>query len=592
MMFKSLRWRIAVSYVFLFLLVMVGIGYYFTGFVRDIYLSQLQHELLREAELIAASLSPEVGAQAPAAEINEQVQLLAEEIDLRITIIDETGTVLGESDEDFTRMDNHLERPELIQARTEGIGYSTRYSQTVGDFLLYAAVPIRVDENPIGYARVALATSKVDQSISELQRTLLITTGIVTLVAIVLALWIANISLRPLRELTQEATRISHGEYQHIHKSSSLMASASDEIGQLTRAMNKMISSTQDHIQELTAERTKMSAVFEEMTDGIVIVDKEGNIQLTNRAIESMFGLSPGNSTGSTLTSVLRHFEIVELWQRCVEQQEIQSTNLEVQPQQLYLQVSATPLGKSLPGNVLLVFQNLTRLRRLETIRQDFISNISHELRTPLASLKALTETLQEGALEDPPAARRFLEQIEKEVDTINLVVSELLELSKIESGRVPLKFRASHPQDLIHAAVERLSLQAERAQLEVRVSCPENLPEVLVDPPRLEQVLVNLLHNAIKFTEPGGEIKISARENEQKQVEFSVRDSGVGITADDLPRIFERFYKADRSRSRGGTGLGLAIARHLVEAHGGVIRAESEPGKGSTFIFTIPMKD
>jgi len=592
MMFKSIRWRIAISYIALFLLAMIGLGYYFTGFVRDIYLGQLRQELFREAELVAASISPALSEQAPAAEINEQVNLLAGEIDLRITIIDASGIVLGESDEDFTSMDNHLDRPEVVQARETGIGYSIRYSHTVGDFLLYAAVPIRVDQELAGYARVAQATSQVNQSITNLQRTLLVTTGIVTLVAIALAMWIANISLKPLRELTQEAIRISSGEFQHIRKSGSLMASASDEIGQLTRALNKMISTTQDHIQELTAERSKMSAVFEEMTDGIVIVDVEGNIQLTNRAVESMFGLSPENSTGNSLASVLRHYEIVELWQRCVEQQVMQSANLEVQPQQLYLQVSATTLGKSLPGSVLLVFQNLTRLRRLETIRQDFISNISHELRTPLASLKALTETLQEGALEDPPAARRFLEQIETEVDTINLVVSELLERSKIESGRVPLKFTGSQPQDLIHAAVERLRLQAERAQLTINISYPEDLPEVLVDPPRLEQVLVNLLHNAIKFTEPGGEIEISVRDNEQTQVEFSVRDSGVGIAVDDLPRIFERFYKADRARSGGGTGLGLAIASHLVEAHGGVIWAESELGKGSTFIFTIPIKD
>ncbi|OGO33080.1 MAG: hypothetical protein A2Z16_05250 [Chloroflexi bacterium RBG_16_54_18] len=591
-MFKSIRWRIAISYVALFLLAMIGIGYYFTGFVREIYISQLQQELLREAELIAASFSPAMRAQVPAAEINEQVNLLAEEIDLRITIIDESGIVLGESEEDYTHMDNHLDRPEVIQARESGIGYSTRYSHTVGDFLLYAAVPIRVGQGLSGYARVALATSQVNQSITELQRTLLLATGIVTLVAIVLAMWIANISLKPLRELTLEAIRIANGDFQHIRKSGSLMISASDEIGQLTRAMNKMISTTQDHIQELTAERSKMSAVFEEMTDGIVIVDVEGNIQLTNKAVESMFSLSPESSTGNTLASVLRHYEIVELWQRCVDQSEMQSTSLEVRPQQLYLQVTATPLGKSLPGSVLLIFQNLTRLRRLETVRQDFISNISHELRTPLASLKALTETLQEGALDDPPTARRFLEQIEMEADTINLVVSELLELSKIESGRVPLNFTESHPQNLIHAAVERLSLQAERAQLMIRISCPENLPEVLVDSPRLEQVLVNLLHNAIKFTDSGGEIEISARENERNQVEFSVRDSGVGIAADDLPRIFERFYKADRARSSGGTGLGLAIARHLVEAHGGVIWAESEPGKGSTFKFTIPIKD
>jgi two-component system, OmpR family, phosphate regulon sensor histidine kinase PhoR len=237
----------------------------------------------------------------------------------------------------------------------------------------------------------------------------------------------------------------------------------------------------------------------------------------------------------------------------------------------------------------LLIFHNLTRMRKLETIRQDFISNISHELRTPLASLKALTETLQETALDDPPAARRFIERIETEVDSLSLIVSELLELSRIESGRVPLKMSAIDPCELIRNAMERLGLQAERAGLSVILNCPDRLPRVLADSERLEQVLVNLLHNSIKFTEAGGEIEIKAHESDQNLVEFSIRDTGVGIAAEDLPRIFERFYKADRARSGGGTGLGLAIARHLVKAHGGDIWAESQVGKGSTFYFTIP---
>jgi two-component system phosphate regulon sensor histidine kinase PhoR len=232
--------------------------------------------------------------------------------------------------------------------------------------------------------------------------------------------------------------------------------------------------------------------------------------------------------------------------------------------------------------------QDLTRLRRLETVRRDFISNVSHELRTPLASLKALTETLRDGALDDPQAAPRFLNRIETEVDALTQMAQELLELSRIESGQVILNPATVPVERLLHTSVERMHLQAERAVLNLAINIPENLPLVKADEGRLEQVLVNLIHNAIKFSPPGGTISLGAAA-EGRLVRFFVQDSGVGIPEDDLERIFERFYKTDRARSSGGTGLGLSIARHIVEAHGGRIWAESREGQGSTFYFTIP---
>ena len=226
-------------------------------------------------------------------------------------------------------------------------------------------------------------------------------------------------------------------------------------------------------------------------------------------------------------------------------------------------------------------------IRRLESVRRDFVSNVSHELRTPLASLKALTETLQEGALEDPPAARRFLLRMDDEIDNLTQLVHELLELSRIESGKVPLEQRATRPDELLGLVAERMQIQAARVGLALRVECPADLPLVSADMTRMEQVLVNLVHNAIKFT-PKGEIFLSAyREN--RSVVFFVRDTGVGISSEDLPRIFERFFKADRSRSGGGTGLGLSIARHVVEAHGGRMWVDSQPGQGSVFSFCLP---
>jgi two-component system phosphate regulon sensor histidine kinase PhoR len=343
------------------------------------------------------------------------------------------------------------------------------------------------------------------------------------------------------------------------------------------------------HIEDLDAERSRMTAILEAITDGVVIVDFNGNIQMVNPAAQSMFGISQRESQGHSLMQILRQHQINQLWRKFQSTGEIQSESLEIPLKHQYFQVVASSVGQALPGSTLLLFQNLTRLRLLETVRRDFISNISHELRTPLASLRALTETLQEGALDDPPAARRFLERIETEVNALSQMVEELLELSRIESGRVPLKLGPTDALDMVSKSVDRLRSQAERSGLKVAIDCAEDLPSVMADPSRLERVLVNLLHNAIKFTPTGGEIRVRAFPR-SGMVVFLVQDTGVGIPADVLPRIFERFYKADRARSGSGTGLGLAIARHLVEAHGGQIWVESIEGKGSTFSFSIPI--
>jgi len=236
----------------------------------------------------------------------------------------------------------------------------------------------------------------------------------------------------------------------------------------------------------------------------------------------------------------------------------------------------------------LVILQDLTQVRRLETVRRDFVSNISHELRTPLASLKALVDTLRDGALEDPPAAQRFLDRMEVEVDALTQMVQELLELSRIESGQVPLQLQAVSIAEAVNIPAERLRPQAERAGLRLDVTLPADLPPVLADAERIQQVVTNLVHNAIKFTPPGGRVTVTAQAA-GAEVIVTVQDTGVGIPAEDLPRIFERFYKADRARAGAGTGLGLAIARHIIQAHGGRIWAESAKGRGSNFYFALP---
>jgi len=586
-MVHSIRWRIAIPFVLLIVLIMTGLGIYLSNYVRQSYMNDLEAQLIAEARLGADYLAPAMPGESPDV-LDTRAKQWAALLGARVTIIAADGTVLGESHENRLQMDNHRSRPEIMQALAQGQGSSIRFSQTVGYDMMYAAVPISKANQVVGFMRVAIPLQQVQTNIAHLQRSMIGTTLVATLIAILLATWIASRTTQPLRELTEAAEHLSSGDL-HGH----LLPVTSDEVGQLTQAFNNMAVQLSSQIEDLEAERSKIAAVLAEMTDGVLIVDAQGLVQLLNPAAENMFEIAGKDALGHSVAEVLRHHQLVELWRSCHDTGSSQAATIEIGARRLYLQGLATPFGDALPGSTLLLFQNLTHLRRLETVRRDFISNISHELRTPLASLKALTETLQEGALEDPPAARRFLQRMETEVDALSLMVSELLELSRIESGRVPLQFKPVAPVDLVSQAVERLHLQSERAGLSVIIDCPENLPLVLADQNRLEQVIVNLLHNAIKFTPSGGQIIVQALEQgepgKEQYILFLVSDNGIGISADDLPRIFERFFKSDRARSTGGTGLGLAIAKHMVEAHGGKIWAESIEGKGSTFYFYIP---
>ncbi len=587
--FRHIRWRITVLYVLLILATMLGLGAYLSNFIRQSYLENLEAQLTTAARLISDASGPMLENQGDPTALDSLARHYKSLLGMRVTVIAPDGVVLGESDENRATMDNHLTRPEVAQAISRGEGSSMRFSNTVKYQMLYTAVAVKNGQQITGIVRVALPLQQVEANVAQLQRAIAGATLLAAVLAVLLATYVAGRTTRPLRELSEAVQQLSEGSLKGQRHSSMLIPHTSDEVGKLTQSFNVMASNLQTQIGDLEAERSKLAAVLQEMTDGVLIVNDQGQVQLLNPAAESMFGISQDSSKGHSIAESLRHHQFVELWQRCKETGLAQSAVLEISEKRLYLQGVATPLGQALPGSTLLLFQNLTRLRQLETVRRDFISNISHELRTPLASLKALTDTLQDGALEDPPAAHRFLERMDTELDAMSLMVAELLELARIESGKVPLQFSPTPPTDILTPAVDRLRLQAQRAGISLALDCPGDLPPVLADMTRLEQVTVNLLHNAIKFTPSGGEIVVGAYRQEDYIV-FFVRDTGIGIPADDLPRIFERFYKADRARSGGGTGLGLSIARHLVEAHRGNIWAESVEGKGSTFSFSIPL--
>jgi two-component system phosphate regulon sensor histidine kinase PhoR len=579
-MFHSIRWRIAILYALLILVTMLGLGIYLSNFIRQTYMDDLKSKLSTEARMVGEIINPLLaGGTTDSDQLDLAAKKWAKILGARVTIIASDGVVLGESDEDRTQMVNHSDRPEVIAALAKGDGSSIRFSHTVGYDMLYTAV--RLDTQDI--VRVAVPLDRVQANIARLQRILFTATFLVTVLAVFLAAWIAGRTSRPVRELTDAVRQMTAGEI-----TNQPVVKTADEVGQLTQAFNHMSIRLGDQFKALETERAKLFAVLEKMTDGVLIVDQQGNLQLINLAAEKMFGVTQASALGKPLAEVTRHYQPFELWQQCQKSGHTEQATIDL-AKRFLLHGIATPLGQALPGSTLLLFQDMTRQYQIETLRRDFISNVSHELRTPLAALKAITETLQDGALEDLPAARRFLSQMETEIDSLSQMVTELLELSRIESGRVPLELKPTRPADVLIPACERLHLQAERTGLALKINCAEDLPAVQADSSRVQQVVVNLLHNAVKFTPVGGKITLSASQ-QGSTVIFSVQDTGIGISPDDLPRIFERFYKADRARATSGTGLGLAIARHLVEAHGGKIWAESELGKGSTFYFTIPL--
>jgi two-component system, OmpR family, phosphate regulon sensor histidine kinase PhoR len=588
-MFRSIRWRIAIPYMLLILVGMSVLGFYLSNLFRRVQLDNLEESLTSQAWLISDSLSTSPDWTDDSHSLEEHVRIWSNQLQARITITNFNGEVLGESHEDVTSMDNHRDRPEIASALAGQIGRSLRFSRTVGYTMIYIAAPVHDGGDISGTVRVAVPLQQVEADIARLRNTLLGISLASALVAMLLAAITSAGTTRSLHELTRAAQNLAQGDLDLPP----LDDYQKDEVGQLAQVFSTMARQLKSRITDLHTESSKLSAVLEQMTDGLLIVDSQGRVQLVNQAAGRIFELQPDDMVGRSLPQILRDYRLVDLWKQSQETGQTQEISLELAPTKTYLQGVATPLGQSLQGNTMLLFQDLTRLRRLETIRRDFISNISHELRTPLASMKALAETLKEGALEDPPAAARFLDLMESEVDALTQIVSELLELSRIESGQVLLHFKSTSPGEIINAAINRMRLPAERAGLSVQLDFAGDLPLVLADPPRIEQVLVNLLHNAIKFTPPGGLITISALYKDTSQeamIIFEVRDTGVGIPQEDMTRIFERFYKADRARSGGGTGLGLAIARHLVESHGGHIWVESREGQGSSFFFSLPV--
>ena len=410
------------------------------------------------------------------------------------------------------------------------------------------------------------------------------------ILAIVAVLFLSLRLTGQFSDLTEDIIRTMS-----IDRSHRLDPTGPAELARMARAVNRLVDRVGTEIAEEAEERTRLASILDSMHEGVVVVDDQSVIESANPAASEMLGTAGIVEPGMQLTSLTNHPSVYQVVTAAIQSGQPVTAEVELFDNQRTLLASATPFPRpgappeSPPVRALLLLTDLTDIRRLDTTRREFVSNASHELRTPLAGIRASTETLERGAIDDPEERARFLRMISEDIDRMDALIGEMLELSRLETGESPLEFEIMEPKALATSAVKRFSAIARESSLELHSAVSDELPAVNVDSEKIGHVFSNLISNAIKWTPPGGKITISSWEDDS-MVWFSITDTGQGIEPEHLPHIFERFFKIDAARSQPGTGLGLSIARHIVEAHHGSISATSTPGEGSEFTFAVPV--
>ena len=508
----------------------------------------------------------------------------------RVTIIRADGVVLGDSDvalSDLAHMDNHASRPEVEQALATGEGVAQHMSATLHRPCVYAAVSFLRDGTVAGVVRVSSSLDEIDAAKSEVWRIIWLGCGVALVLAFILSNALAARMSAAVGELTDAARRMTEGDLEVRTR-----LAGHDELAGLGQALDRLAGSLATTLGELRTERDLQRRILEAMHEGVVVVDRDGRIVLVNPALRSTLLLG-ADAIGKLLIETVRHAELDTVVDRAREAPDDPPVEIELpglKPRRLLVQ--AAPLSGDDEG-LLLVFVDVTELRRLESLRRDFVANASHELRTPIAAVRSATETLQTGALEDPVAANRFLDIIERNAQRLQSLVEDMLELSKLESNEFKLKRERVELQRVVPIVLALFRERAEKKGVRLGAELAAGLPAVEGDPRALEHVLSNLVDNAVKYCPSGTRIVVSAAADEAR-VRLVVSDTGPGIPSEHLPRVFERFYRVDAGRSRelGGTGLGLSIVKHMVETMRGKVAVESSVGKGSTFIVSLQRSD
>ena len=588
--FNTLQWRIVLAYTILIVVSMAALSFYLVNFLSGYYDSNLRDRMTKQSEVLVESIRPYFVDQLDESELREITGRIGEIIDARVTIVSVDGTVLDDTGQDSSIMDNHITRPEIKTAITSRVGHSTRFSETIGKEFRYTAVRVEVDEILVGIARIGIPAADITSSGNNILAQIAFAIAIVTSLSTLLGYYLARRTSRSVRSMTNAAKRLAGGDL----GSTPVEALASDETQDLADAFNRMSEALRGMIGDLSEERNKLSTVLDTMADGVVVIRRrfylrrgEGLIALINPAAQELLGISGTNSVGNRFMEVVKDEELQNLIFRASETNEQQYSEVELMQPRRYFGSVATPLlsGEGEDG-ILLTLHDLTRIRQVDNTRKQFVSNVSHELRSPITSIKAMTETLEGGALDDSLVAREFVSRIHAEIRRMNSIVDELLQLSILDSGQVRLDIRPFDLNGLMNEVKEGFATIAESNNI-ILTTVLEDLPEVKGEKEKIRQVLVNLIDNALKFTFPDGAVTMSSKFM-GSEILVGIADTGIGIEEDNQEQIFERFYRVDNSRKYDGTGLGLSIAKHIIQAHGGSLWVRSIKGEGSTFYFSL----
>jgi two-component system phosphate regulon sensor histidine kinase PhoR len=584
---RSIARKLTLTLVGFVAITIIAAGFYLSRALEVFAVETLEARLISMGRLLHDETRALVARPAPPAELRAFVVRAARPTASRITLIAADGQVLADSEvpvEDLGRVENHATRPEVRQALAVGIGRDRRSSATIGAPLLYVALPITDGGRSIGVLRLALPLAVVTSSYAEIHRVMLAGGVVALLVACGIGLFVAHRVTKPVVQMQTIARRMSEGDF-----AVRAPIRSPDEIGALGRALNGLAARLREKIHDLGHEQAKATAILDGMIEGVIAVDARDIILLMNERARAMFGLDVTRGEGKPFLEVIRNTELHEVFRQSRAAGEGSVSHRELRlasPVERRVQVNAVPLRLAAGEvGVVMVLHDVTELRRLEQVRTEFVANVSHELRTPLTAIQGYLETLLAGALEERENARRFLEIVFRHTERLGRLLNDLTDLSNIELGRVSLKLAPTSLDEVVDAVLAIMGPKATSGRVTLRSQLPADLPPVLADRDRLVQVVINLVDNAVKYTPEGGRVTVEARAGGDGQLEVSVADTGVGIPPLDLPRITERFYRVDKARSRelGGTGLGLAIVKHLVFAHGGQLRIESEPGRGTT---------